>query len=223
MNYSKIYESLILKAKNRDLDGYYENHHIVPRCMGGTDDSNNLVRLTPEEHYVAHQLLIKMNPGNHKLVKAAAMMIPDRPSNKLYGWLKRQLSIAQSLCQKGKRNSQYYTKWITNGSEERKISADLPTPEGWVNGRGSIVRKLKRQERLNSEKNEKLKAKQQRELIRTSKIKELRDFHAIYVKYGFSGVKNAGYKYSRPNLVAAFAKYLPEFVPQNGKPRISID
>ena len=27
--------------------------------MGGTDDEENLVELTPEEHYVAHQLLVK--------------------------------------------------------------------------------------------------------------------------------------------------------------------
>jgi len=32
----------------------YHNHHIVPRHMGGTDDPENLVKLTVEEHAMAH-------------------------------------------------------------------------------------------------------------------------------------------------------------------------
>ena len=57
MNYSAIYDSLINRARLRALTSYKEGHHIVPKCMGGTDDKDNLVDLTPEEHYLAHQLL----------------------------------------------------------------------------------------------------------------------------------------------------------------------
>ena len=35
----------------------YHLHHIVPKHIGGTDDSSNLVRLTVEEHAEAHRLL----------------------------------------------------------------------------------------------------------------------------------------------------------------------
>ena len=70
MDYTKHYNLLIERAKNRLLECYTERHHIVPRCMGGSDDLDNLVDLTPEEHYVAHQLLVKMHPGEHKLVYA---------------------------------------------------------------------------------------------------------------------------------------------------------
>lgn len=69
MNYKKHYDLPITRGKNRMLEGYVERHHIIPRCMGGTDDLENLVDLTPEEHYVAHQLLVKMNPTNHKLIQ----------------------------------------------------------------------------------------------------------------------------------------------------------
>ena len=96
MNYQKIYNTLMLKGQHREPAGYVENHHIVPRCLGGTDELTNLVKLTPEEHYLAHQLLVKIYPENPKLVYAAAMMCPNRPSNKLYGWLKRRLQIVQS-------------------------------------------------------------------------------------------------------------------------------
>jgi hypothetical protein len=54
MNYFKIYKSLIERAINRNLEEYTESHHIIPRCMNGTDDIENLVNLTPEEHYIAH-------------------------------------------------------------------------------------------------------------------------------------------------------------------------
>lgn len=73
-----------------------EKHHVLPRCLGGKDDSDNLVYLTPEEHFLAHQLLIKMNPGHFGLIKAAHLMTvhnsTGRINNKKYGWLKKQFS-----------------------------------------------------------------------------------------------------------------------------------
>lgn len=135
MNYDKIYTNLIKKAKLRTLNEYYEVHHILPRCLGGTDDPQNLVKLTPEEHYVAHQLLVKIYPENEKLVNAAIMMIPRRKSNKLYGWLKRRFSIVQSQRQSGENNSQFGTRWIHNKKTKKckKIKGDLPS--GWDEGR----------------------------------------------------------------------------------------
>ena len=62
MNYITIYNNLIQRASNRLLDGYKERHHIIPRCLGGNNTKENLVDLTPEEHYIAHLLLIKIYP-----------------------------------------------------------------------------------------------------------------------------------------------------------------
>jgi hypothetical protein len=137
MNYKKHYDLLIEKAKNRTYDGYVELHHIVPRCLGGSDDRTNLVPLTPEEHYVAHQLLVKIHPGNYALVKAAAMMVPSRPSNRLYGWIRKQLAKAMSDAQTGENNSQFGTFWVHN--KELKISKRVPkdfiVEDGWEIGR----------------------------------------------------------------------------------------
>ena len=137
MNYKQIYNRLIERAKNRQIDGYLERHHIIPRCLGGSDDLSNLVRLTPEEHYIAHLLLIKIHPSNHRLISAAIMMIPNRPSNKLYGWLRRKFSITQSISQAGEKNSQFGTKWVHN--KELKVSKKIPVsdliPDGWEIGR----------------------------------------------------------------------------------------
>lgn len=106
MDYQRHYNLLIDRARNRKLKGYVEKHHVVPRCLGGTDQKENLVRLTPEEHYLAHQLLVKMNPGNLKLIYAASMMGTTRSSNKLYGWLKRRFSEAQIGTRKSEATKQ---------------------------------------------------------------------------------------------------------------------
>ena len=64
MNYFLAYQQLIAKAKARVCpEGYVERHHILPRALGGTDDSSNLVALTAKEHFVAHVLLAKIHGG----------------------------------------------------------------------------------------------------------------------------------------------------------------
>lgn len=96
MNYIRHYNTLISRAKSRLIEGYVEKHHIIPKCLGGTDDSDNIVTLTPEEHYVAHQLLIKIYPNESKLIYSARMMCVGSKNhsrnNKEYAWLKRLFS-----------------------------------------------------------------------------------------------------------------------------------
>ncbi len=100
MNYKNIYENIINRAKDRLLDCYVESHHIIPRCIGGDNSASNLVNLTAEEHYVAHQLLVKIYPQEYGLIKAAVMMSVNtggnRPNNKLYSWLRRKHSESTS-------------------------------------------------------------------------------------------------------------------------------
>ena len=96
MDYKKIYESLIEKRKDGAIDGYSEKHHIVPRCLSGGDNKENIVLLTAEEHFLAHLLLCKIHPGHSGLVAAAMFMCGGingkRNNNKTYGWLRRRLS-----------------------------------------------------------------------------------------------------------------------------------
>jgi hypothetical protein len=63
MNYSTHYTLLIERAKLRTLTGYKEAHHIIPKCLGGSNDPANLVDLTAREHYIAHLLLAKIYGG----------------------------------------------------------------------------------------------------------------------------------------------------------------
>ena len=57
MNYQRIYNELITRGQLRNSVTPCEIHHILPRSMGGSDDSENLVALTPREHFIAHKLL----------------------------------------------------------------------------------------------------------------------------------------------------------------------
>jgi hypothetical protein len=96
MNYARYYNVLIARAKKRVLVGYSERHHVIPVCVGGSDAPENIVRLTPEEHYVAHQMLVKMYPTEKGLLWATMVMTGGaghQPrKNKLYGWLRRRVA-----------------------------------------------------------------------------------------------------------------------------------
>lgn len=46
---------------------YYEKHHVLPKCIGGTDEEENLIDLFAKEHFIAHKLLALENPKNEKL------------------------------------------------------------------------------------------------------------------------------------------------------------
>jgi len=106
--------------------------------------------------------------------------------------------------QVGSKNSQYGTIWINNGEKNAKQSALHPIREGWYLGK---IKKVgvpiddgyQKQNTVQSQYN---------------------DWHDLYVKVGFKEfVKQTGYAYSQANLVSLFKKYVPSFIPQNGKKR----
>ena len=73
------YVILIETGKHRGLDkskltGYYEKHHIIPKCLGGLDEDSNYVLLTYQEHVRAHYLLANLYPGNEKIAYAYYMI-----------------------------------------------------------------------------------------------------------------------------------------------------
>lgn len=70
--------------------------------MGGDNSKTNLVDLTAEEHFVAHQLLVKIYPDESKLVYAASWMRSRVANNKQYGWIRRKFTAAQSQAKLGK-------------------------------------------------------------------------------------------------------------------------
>lgn len=95
MNYIKLYETL---TSSDSIADYTEIHHILPKCMGGTNEKDNLVRLTAREHYLAHRLLTKIYPNNVRLLHAFSMMGVNRTlSSKQYEKCKEARSLAMSI------------------------------------------------------------------------------------------------------------------------------
>lgn len=74
--YTKWYNQITERARNRIIDTYTETHHVQPRSLGGTDDASNLVELTAREHFICHWLLTKIHIGDsrNKMLSAFFLM-----------------------------------------------------------------------------------------------------------------------------------------------------
>jgi hypothetical protein len=111
--YEKWYASITETAKNRKLTKYTETHHIVPRSLGGTDESINLVKLTAREHFVCHWLLTKIYTGESrsKMIYALNGMKRNNDhqeryetpiTSRVYAKLKEEFGKIHSQTMKGK-------------------------------------------------------------------------------------------------------------------------
>lgn len=67
MTYNEFIQNILSTRGRFNVNGYKERHHILPKCMGGNDDKENLIDLTAQEHYEAHRLLAIENPDNNSL------------------------------------------------------------------------------------------------------------------------------------------------------------
>ena len=101
--YYKIYFDLISRARNRNISGYSEKHHIIPKSLGGSDNLDNIVKLTPREHLICHLLLTKIVCDRHKgkmiyAVQSMTMKSKTTPyrytkiNSRIYDSIKKQIS-----------------------------------------------------------------------------------------------------------------------------------
>lgn len=109
MDYKALYERLMFRASARTLVGYKEKHHIVPKCLGGSDDAENIAILTAREHYFAHQLLVKIHPGVRGLSYAAYLMgkksLIGKYASRRYQWIKEKFIKDHGDAMRGKPRS----------------------------------------------------------------------------------------------------------------------
>lgn len=134
--YTRWYYNIVTNATFRIPTGYTEKHHIIPKSCGGSNSKENLVKLTPKEHFICHLLLTKMVEGHnrHLMVYAfhglqAKQGRQNRYSSKLevtakiYQKLKEELSIikkSQTPWNKGKTGLQSAWNKGISPSEETK-------------------------------------------------------------------------------------------------------
>lgn len=119
---------------------------------------------------------------------------------------KIKIGKANSKKQRGENNSQYGTKWITNGKEIKKIDAECKIPEGWVYGATIIKVPI-----IN-------------DIIgfcdECLEEKEIKMWYHKLVDSGFSirkFVEKYNYPYSYQTFVKKCRKHIPNFKTEKGK------
>ena len=82
IRYLKFLENC--KIANKHKTGYFEKHHIIPKCLNGSDDKANLIKLTARQHFIAHYMLTKCYPDNAKIHYALFAMSWNAETNSRY-------------------------------------------------------------------------------------------------------------------------------------------
>lgn len=113
---------------SKNSDTYCEKHHIIPRCMGGSNKKDNIVFLSAKDHFRCHTLLVKFTEGdnNGKMWSALWRMMNKQSKNQQrdleinaydYEEARKQHSIAQSIRMSG-QNNPFFGKHHTKESKE---------------------------------------------------------------------------------------------------------
>jgi hypothetical protein len=120
--YTKWYFNIVQNPSNSSR--YVEKHHIIPRCIGGTDHRENIVSLTAREHFVCHLLLTKMTTGKVKQAMCWAVgkfaQSSKKQNRKFTSWEYQKIRENISLARKGTKHSEETRKKM---SEKRKGKA----------------------------------------------------------------------------------------------------
>lgn len=99
MNLELVYKKICERGQVRILEKslYSENHHILPRCMGGDNSKSNLTKLTTREHFICHKILCVLYPNNEKL-RYAFWAMCNQKNNRDYIVSSRDYEYAKLLC-----------------------------------------------------------------------------------------------------------------------------
>ena len=140
--YRNIYIRLIIKCQGmteEELSGYNEKHHILPKCMGGTNDKENIVLMPVRYHMMAHMLLVIIYPGIRglkyaiKAVLEGSSRIVDRAgiaersfSSKTLAYFRETSKIKQKKEHPnwGKHLSEETKRKISESSRGKKMSEE---------------------------------------------------------------------------------------------------
>jgi len=129
MDYTKIHDQIIERAKNRKVEGYTENHHIIPKCMGGTDDKENLVELTAREHFIIHKLLCEIYPEESGLKYAVWLMcnIKNEYQKRNYKISSREYERLKIIHTSNVSN--HFKKWHKNANKSNLLKRNRKIKE----------------------------------------------------------------------------------------------
>lgn len=128
--YKCWYDQIIDHAKDRNIQGYCERHHIKPIALGGVNNTSNIVKLTFREHFLVHWLLTKFTTGNaqKKMQHALNMMRRKRKGRIVSSWQYAAARKAFCEAQKDFKHKEESKRKIGVANSNRKY----PNPRrGW--------------------------------------------------------------------------------------------
>ena len=135
--YTACYFKIVNRAKFRKLNGYTEKHHIIPKCLGGNNESANIVRLTAREHFICHKLLTRMVTGQarYKMLEALAIFANNRNrklklNSRDIAMIRESNATASSIRNKG---NQHYLKRAPASNELKSQRSKRASKSRWVN------------------------------------------------------------------------------------------
>lgn len=166
LTYTHRYNKTIRWFKTHELPPGLktEKHHIVPRCLGGSEEESNIVYLPVRWHYVVHCWLPEMydEQGNkqasEKMLfawnrmqnyrrghRSALMHIKE--DSMLYSVLREKHSkaVGKVTRKPGKLNHRYGRHWWHDPTTgDSKSLYDKEVPPGWEKGRWISKERFKR-------------------------------------------------------------------------------
>jgi hypothetical protein len=125
-HYSR-YKRFMDTLKGQSVDGYCEVHHIVPRSLGGSDDVDNLIRLTARQHFVAHWMLARALGGS---ASRAFFMMSNfgkygKVNSTTYAIARQEYAEQVSQQLKGKPSQCPFSKETKQKMREAKLGRSL--------------------------------------------------------------------------------------------------
>lgn len=113
MNYQRVYDQFIADRRGKEAEllasGLYrEIHHVTPRSLGGGEEPQNLLALTPEDHFFAHLVLAQIHSGTAwfalRVMYAAALQRKSEKSSLRLGLdkygFRRRYGLGRRLADK---------------------------------------------------------------------------------------------------------------------------
>lgn len=151
MTYKEYIQNIIdTRGQWGITEGYFEVHHIIPKCMGGEGEIRkgskrqkhpNLIYLYAHEHFIAHKLLAEENPTNVSLIFAWSMMaFPKGTTHRDFEITPEEYKELRKMCAFGRaeQNKQRtaWNKGLTKETDERlrKVSENSKGVNTWTKG-----------------------------------------------------------------------------------------
>ena len=130
--YTRWYYAIVERCAVIDPTVYSEEHHILPRSLGGSNESENLTRVSARTHFICHWLLTRMTVGSDRvsMLRAFWMMKASNDNqeryinSRAYQSLKEEYALVQSERVSGENNPMAGDKFYrSEEGEARRLAA----------------------------------------------------------------------------------------------------